>query len=106
MKSLLGKAAVANATMAYQAFRTTYESGPFAVLRAKGARMQRPLWASTSTKNPAYSDVLYVEPLAGPDTVGEQVTDAGKDDPSSKETRCYRVHQVKQLAISTTRVLL
>lgn len=69
MKSLLGKAAVANARIAYQQFRTSYESGQFDVLRAKGARVQRPLWASTSAKNPAYSDVLYVEPLIGPDTV-------------------------------------
>jgi len=69
MKSLLGKAAVANAKVAYQAFRTTFESGQFEALKGKGARVQRPLWASTSAKNPAYSDVLYVEPLVGPNTV-------------------------------------
>jgi len=68
-KSLLGKAAVASAKLAYQAFKTTFSSKHFASLKAKGARVQRPLWASTSTKNPAYSDVLYVEPLIGPDTV-------------------------------------
>lgn len=69
MKSLLGKAAVSNAKIAYQQFRTTFESGRFEILKAKGARVQRPLWASTSTKNPAYSDVLYVEPLVGVKTV-------------------------------------
>ena len=69
MKSLLGKNAIANAKMAYQAFRTTFESGQFEILNDKGAKVQRPLWASTSTKNPTYSDVLYVEPLVGPHTV-------------------------------------
>lgn len=69
LESALGKAAVANAKLAYQAFKETFSSPRFAALRARGARVQRPLWASTSTKNPAYSDVLYVEPLIGPDTV-------------------------------------
>jgi transaldolase len=69
LKLLLGKAAIASAKSAYQAFKTTFSSKRFASLKAKGARVQRPLWASTSTKNPAYSDVLYVEPLIGPDTV-------------------------------------
>ncbi len=67
--SLLGKAAVANAKLAYSLFRETFESQRFAVLQAKGARVQRPLWASTSTKNPAYSDILYVQELIGPHTV-------------------------------------
>ena len=66
---LLGKAATANARLAYRAFEGTFGSERFASLRAKGARVQRPLWASTGTKNPAYSDLLYVEPLIGPDTV-------------------------------------
>ncbi len=69
LRDLLGKAAVANAKLAYQAFKETFSGPRFAALRARGARVQRPLWASTSTKNPAYSDVLYVEPLIGPDTV-------------------------------------
>lgn len=69
LKNLLGKAAIANAKLAYRAFRQTFDSERFAVLGAKGARVQRPLWASTGTKNPAYSDVMYVEPLIGPDTV-------------------------------------
>ena len=69
LEALLGKAASANAKVAYRAFEGTFGSDRFAALRAKGARVQRPLWASTGTKNPAYSDVLYVEPLIGPDTV-------------------------------------
>ncbi|MCZ6789931.1 MAG: transaldolase, partial [Chloroflexi bacterium] len=67
LKALLGKAANANAKLAYEAFKSTFGSGRFAALRAKGARVQRPLWASTGTKNPAYSEVLYIEPLVGQD---------------------------------------
>ncbi len=69
LSSLLGKAAIANAKTAYQAFKRIFADGRFASLAARGARVQRPLWASTSTKNPQYSDVLYVESLVGPDTV-------------------------------------
>jgi len=68
-KALLGKAAIANAKLAYEAFRQVFTSERFLKLKAKGARVQRPLWASTSTKNPAYRDVMYVEELIGPDTV-------------------------------------
>jgi len=67
--ALRGKAAVANAKLAYQRFREVFSGGEFAAQRQRGARVQRPLWGSTSTKNPAYSDVLYVEELIGPDTV-------------------------------------
>ncbi|SEL26676.1 transaldolase [Nitrosovibrio tenuis] len=67
--ALRGKIAVANAKLAYQRFREVFYGEPFAALRRKGARVQRPLWGSTGTKNPAYSDVLYVEELIGPDTV-------------------------------------
>ena len=69
LESLRGKAAVANARLAYEAFERTVATPRFQALRAKGAHVQRPLWASTSTKNPAYRDVLYVEELIGPDTV-------------------------------------
>ena len=69
LKGLLGKVAVANARLAYRDFQATFGNERFAQLRAMGARVQRPLWASTGTKNPAYSDLLYVEPLLGPDTV-------------------------------------
>jgi transaldolase len=68
-KALLGRAAVANAQVAYALFRERFAGPRWGALAAKGARVQRPLWASTGTKNPAYSDVKYVETLAGPDTV-------------------------------------
>ena len=69
LESLLGKAAVANAKLAYELFEREFASKRFKALAKKGARVQRPLWASTSTKNPHYRDVMYVEPLIGPHTV-------------------------------------
>ncbi|MFQ5795439.1 MAG: bifunctional transaldolase/phosoglucose isomerase [Candidatus Bipolaricaulia bacterium] len=67
--ALRGKIAIANAKMTYQRFREIFYDKPVADSNQQGARVQRPLWASTGTKNPAYSDVLYVEELIGPDTV-------------------------------------
>ncbi|HEY3310580.1 MAG TPA: transaldolase [Anaerolineales bacterium] len=67
--ALLGKAAIANARLAYADFKAVVAGERFQALKAKGARLQRPLWASTSTKNPAYRDVLYMEELIGPHTV-------------------------------------
>jgi len=69
LEGLRGKAAVANARLAYAAFEQIMAQPRFVGLKKKGAHCQRPLWASTSTKNPAYRDVLYVEELIGPDTV-------------------------------------
>ena len=69
IKSLLGTTAINNSKMAYQEFLKVFNSDRFTKLTGKGAQVQRPLWASTSTKNPAYRDVLYVEELIGPDTV-------------------------------------
>ena len=69
LRELLGRAAIANAKLAYAGFREIFGSERFARLVAHGASVQRPLWASTSVKNPAYRDVLYVEELIGPDTV-------------------------------------
>jgi transaldolase len=66
---LRGKAAVANAKLAYQLFRLRFAGERWEALASKGARLQRPLWASTSTKNPAYSPTLYVDDLVGRDTV-------------------------------------
>jgi transaldolase len=66
---LRGRAAVAQAQEAYQHFLAAFSGPRWEALAAKGAQVQRPLWASTSTKNPAYSDLLYVDPLIGPDTV-------------------------------------
>jgi transaldolase len=68
-RQLRGKAAIANAKLAYEAFREVFGSPRFAALTAKGASLQRPLWASTSTKDPAYPDLYYVEALVAPDTV-------------------------------------
>ena len=67
--ALKGKAAIANARMAYRLFRDLFSGPRWEALAARGAMVQRPLWASTSTKNPAYRDVVYVEQLVGPDTV-------------------------------------
>jgi transaldolase len=69
LKSLEGKAAIANARLVYQEFKRIFSSPRFESLRQAGAHVQRPLWASTSTKNPAYRDVLYAEQLIGPHTV-------------------------------------
>ena len=68
-KEARGRAAIANAKLAYAAFHEIFGGDEFAELRAAGARVQRCLWASTSTKNPDYRDVLYVEELIGPQTV-------------------------------------
>jgi transaldolase len=68
-QELLGKAAVANAKLAYAQFQEKFAGSRWQSLADAGAHVQRPLWASTSTKNPAYPDLLYVEPLIGPYTV-------------------------------------
>jgi transaldolase len=67
--ALQGRAAIANAKLAYRLFQQQFSGPRWATLSAKGAQVQRPLWASTSTKNPSYRDVIYVEQLIGPDTV-------------------------------------
>lgn len=67
--ALRGKAAVANGKLAYEAFRETFSGPRWEALVARGARLQRPLWASTGTKNPDYPDTLYIDELIGPDTV-------------------------------------
>ena len=69
LEALKGKAAIANSKLVYQRFKQMFGSPEFQALEAKGAQRQRPLWASTGTKNPKYSDVLYIEELVGPDTV-------------------------------------
>jgi transaldolase len=67
--SLRGEIAIANARVVYRRFREIFLGTSFEEFRSRGARLQRPLWASTGTKNPAYSDVLYVEELIGPHTI-------------------------------------
>ncbi|MGH7721324.1 MAG: bifunctional transaldolase/phosoglucose isomerase [Candidatus Dormibacteria bacterium] len=69
LEDLLGKAAIANAVLAYEKFEEHFHSPDFAPLAQAGAHVQRPLWASTSAKNPRYRDVVYAEALVGPDTV-------------------------------------
>jgi transaldolase len=68
-KAFRGRVAIANAKLAYALFREKFSGPRWEALSSRGARVQRPLWASTSTKNPAYRDVMYVEDLIGPDTV-------------------------------------
>ena len=76
---LRGRAAIANARLAYKAYGEIFSGDAFADLREAGAAVQRCLWASTSTKNPEYRDVLYVEELIGPDTVDTMPTQTIKD---------------------------
>jgi transaldolase len=82
LRALHGRIAIANAKLAYARFQQRFAGERWETLKAKGARVQRPLWASTSTKNPAYRDVMYVEALIGPDTVDTmppQTIDAFRD---------------------------
>lgn len=86
-KALLGKAAIANAKIAYQHGKKAFASTRFTALAAKGARAQRLLWASTGTKNPNYSDTLYVSELIGPDVVNTMppaTVDAYRDHGASR----------------------
>jgi transaldolase / glucose-6-phosphate isomerase len=79
---LRGKAAIANAKLAYDQYHQTFAGRRWENLKVKGARVQRPLWASTSTKNPAYPDTIYLDNLIGPETVNTvppQTLDAFKD---------------------------
>jgi transaldolase / glucose-6-phosphate isomerase len=69
LTGIRGKVAIANAKLAYQRYKRLFAGPRWEALRAKGAQTQRLLWASTGTKNPEYSDVLYVEELIGPDTI-------------------------------------
>jgi transaldolase len=69
LQLLKARAAIANAKLAYRLFQQKFSGPRWEALAKHGARVQRPLWASTSTKNPAYRDVMYVEELIGPDTV-------------------------------------
>jgi transaldolase / glucose-6-phosphate isomerase len=69
LKSILGKVAIANGKLTYQSFLKIFSGSRWEALASKGAQVQRVLWASTSTKNPAYRDVVYVEELIGKDTV-------------------------------------
>jgi transaldolase len=88
-RALRGTAAIAQAQVAYQRFRATFAGPRWEALAARGARVQRPLWASTSTKNPAYPDTSYVDHLIGPDTVNtmpEETIDAFLDHGRAERT--------------------
>ncbi|HWJ19325.1 MAG TPA: transaldolase, partial [Geobacterales bacterium] len=89
INALMGKAAIANAKVAYESFKRIFGSDRFAKLKEKGARVQRPLWASTSTKNPAYPDTMYLDTLIGADTVNTvppATLDAFRDHGTAKPT--------------------
>src|SRR5919106_1178380 len=97
---LLGKAAIANAKLAYQSFKRIFSGDRWRALEEQGAHVQRPLWASTSTKDPLYDDVRYVEPLIGPHTVNtmpDETIDAFADHgvirENSVETDLEKAHQ-------------
>ena len=89
IKALMGKAAIANAKLAYESFKHIFGGDRFAKLKQKGARVQRPLWASTSTKNPNYPDTMYLDSLIGTDTVNTvppATLDAFRDHGAAKST--------------------
>lgn len=99
IRSLMGTAAINNSKMAYQEFLRVFSGDRWENLKDKGARVQRPLWASTSTKNPNYRDVIYVEELIGPDTVNTmppQTVIAFKDHGNAARTVDANVDLAKQ----------
>ena len=99
-EDLAGKLAVANAKLAYVHYRETFAGGRWQRLAAAGARAQRCLWASTSTKNPAYSDVLYVDELIGPETVNTmplETVEAFQDHGTIRETLTEGVDEARAL---------
>ncbi|MEP6692496.1 MAG: transaldolase [Gemmatimonadaceae bacterium] len=98
--ALKGKAAIANAKLAYQLFLEKFAGPRWTALAAKGARLQRPLWASTSTKNPAYRDVMYVEQLIGANTVDTMppaTIDAFRDHGESRVTVTEGIDEAKKV---------
>jgi len=98
--SLMGKASISNAKLAYAAFEKKFSSERFSSLRLKySAQIQRPLWASTSTKNPDYPDTLYVDNLIGPDTVNTmppQTLDAFRDHGIAESTLSRNLPRAEQ----------
>jgi transaldolase len=97
---LRGRAAVANARLAYARFEEIFSGPRWGALAAKGARVQRPLWASTSTKNPNYRDTIYVDELIGPHTVNTmppQTLEAFRDHGQLAETISGGVEEAWQL---------
>jgi transaldolase len=117
-EALLGQAAIANARLAYARFREIFAGSEWESLADRGAAVQRPLWASTSTKNPRYRDVRYVEELIGPDTVNtlppatlEAFKDHGHvtrtiDTPEALEKARQTMRQLKEIGIDLAAVTL
>ncbi|HSZ12090.1 MAG TPA: bifunctional transaldolase/phosoglucose isomerase, partial [Rhizomicrobium sp.] len=100
LKGLLGKTAIANAKLAYEQYKHLFSGTRWDALASKGARPQRLLWASTSTKNKAYRDVMYVETLIGPDTVNTippETLDAFRDHGEAASTLETNVAEAKQI---------
>ena len=94
LQSILGKVAIANGKLTYEAYERIFSSPRWKALAAKGAQTQRVLWASTSTKNPAYRDVIYVEEMIGPDTVNTvppATLDAFRDHGKSRQSLTERL---------------
>ena len=102
LTNLRGKVAIANAKLAYQHYLESFSGSRWEQLVARGARAQRLLWASTGTKNPAYSDVLYVEELIGPDTVNtmpQKTMDAFRDHGRVSHTLTNGVEQAREIHV-------
>jgi transaldolase/glucose-6-phosphate isomerase len=99
LKSLLGKVAIANGKQTYQLYQSIFSSARWKKLAAQGAQTQRVLWASTSTKNPAYRDVLYIEELIGPDTINTippATIDAFRDHGHTRQSLTEDVESAKE----------
>jgi transaldolase len=105
--ALRGKLAIANAKLAYQNYKRVFSGERWEFLAGKGANRQRPLWASTSTKNPAYRDVLYVEELIGPETVDtmpEETIRAFQDHGRVAPTLGQGLDEARQVFVDLERV--
>jgi transaldolase/glucose-6-phosphate isomerase len=106
LEKLRGKTAITNAKLAYQLYQRRFGDERWAKLKEKGARPQRLLWASTSTKNPDYRDVMYVEELIGPDTVNtlpESTLEGFRDHGVVRETLTENVAEAEQMLDSLER---
>ncbi len=111
----LGKVGIANSKVAYEAYERLFGSARFMALKNAGAQVQRPLWASTGTKNPAFSPVLYVEQLAGKDTVNTMppatlkalIADANVEDAlhSGLEESANLIAELEAIGISFSAIL-
>ena len=102
-KNLRGKAAIAYTKLAYEEFLKVFRGERFARYKTAGCSVQRPLWASTSTKNPAYPDTMYVDELIGPDTVNTvppKTLDAFRDHGKAKVTILDNLDEARQTLAS------